>query len=62
MVFNTPGANANAVKELVLAGLMLSSRNVYASIDFVNGLSHLKEMKSLEPFLKRIKNLLKEVS
>ena len=35
VVFNTPGANANAVKELVLAGLMLSSRNVFSSIDFV---------------------------
>mgnify|MGYP001201876853 CR=1 FL=1 len=34
-VFNTPGANANAVKELVLAALMLSSRNVFSSIDFV---------------------------
>ena len=59
VVFNTPGANANAVKELVLAGLMLSSRNVYASIDFVNGLSHLKEMKSLEPFLEENKKSLK---
>ena len=29
VVFNTPGANANAVKELVLAGLMLSSRNIF---------------------------------
>ena len=57
--FNTPGANANAVKELVLAGLMLSSRNVYASIDFVNGLSHLKEMKSLEPFLEENKKSFK---
>ena len=38
VVFNTPGANANAVKELVLAGLMLSSRNVFSSIDFVNNL------------------------
>ena len=51
VVFNTPGANANAVKELVLAGLMLSSRNVYASIDFVNELSDMTEMDELEPFL-----------
>ena len=51
VVFNTPGANANAVKELVLAGLMLSSRNVYKSIDFVNNLSAMKEMDELEPFL-----------
>ena len=36
VVFNTPGANANAVKELVLAALMLSSRNVFSSIDFVH--------------------------
>ena len=28
VVFNTPGANANAVKELVLAGLLISSRKV----------------------------------
>ena len=59
VLFNTPGANANAVKELVLAGLMLSSRNVYASIDFVNGLSHLKSMKELEPFLEENKKSFK---
>ena len=59
VVFNTPGANANAVKELVLAGLMLSSRNVYASIDFVNGLTHLKDMKELEPFLEENKKSFK---
>ena len=59
VVFNTPGANANAVKELVLAGLMLSSRNVFASIDFVNGLSHLKNMKELEPFLEENKKSFK---
>ena len=59
VVFNTPGANANAVKELVLAGLMLSSRNVYESIDFVNGLSHLKQMEDLEPFLEENKKSFK---
>ena len=59
VVFNTPGANANAVKELVLAGLMLSSRNVYASIDFVNGRSHLEQMKDLEPFLEENKKSFK---
>ena len=59
VVFNTPGANANAVKELVLAGLMLSSRNVYASIDFVNGLSHLDNMEELEPFLEENKKSFK---
>ena len=34
VVFNTPGANANAVKELVLCGLFLSSRRIPAAIDW----------------------------
>ena len=34
VVFNTPGANANGVKELVIAGLLLSSRRVPAAIDW----------------------------
>lgn len=38
VVFNTPGANANAVKELVLAGLFLSSRKVAAAIDWTKTL------------------------
>ena len=33
-VFNTPGANANAVKELVLTGLLLASRDVLGGIDW----------------------------
>jgi D-3-phosphoglycerate dehydrogenase len=37
-VFNTPGANANAVKELVLAGLLMSARNIPQSIEFVRSL------------------------
>ncbi len=37
-VFNTPGANANAVKELVIAGLLLSSRKVPAAMDWVKTL------------------------
>ena len=35
VVFNTPGANANGVKELVLAGLFLASRDVIGGIDWV---------------------------
>lgn len=38
MVFNTPGANANAVKELVLAGLFLSSRRIVEAIQWANSL------------------------
>ena len=34
VVFNTPGANANAVKELVIGGLILASRRVAAGIDW----------------------------
>ena len=39
VVFNTPGANANAVKELVLLGLLLSSRPVFAANAWVKTLS-----------------------
>ncbi len=38
VVFNAPGANANAVKELVLAGMFLAARNVVQAADFVRGL------------------------
>ncbi len=38
VVFNTPGANANAVKELVLTSLMASSRNVFAGIQWTRTL------------------------
>ena len=35
VVFNTPGANANGVKELVLAGLLLAARDVVGGIEWV---------------------------
>ena len=38
VVFNTPGANANAVKELVLAGILMAARNIGPAMQFVNGL------------------------
>ncbi len=38
VVFNTPGANANAVKELVLTSLFLGSRKIIPAIDWVNTL------------------------
>ena len=37
-VFNTPGANANAVKELVIAGILLASRNLIPALRFVESL------------------------
>ena len=39
MVFNTPGANANAVKELVICALLLASRRIYEGISWVNTLA-----------------------
>ncbi|MDD2361624.1 MAG: phosphoglycerate dehydrogenase [Oscillospiraceae bacterium] len=38
VVFNTPGANANAVKELVIAGLLISSRRVISAVDWAKTL------------------------
>jgi len=35
VVFNTPGANANAVKELIIAGMLLSSRDIYGGMKWV---------------------------
>jgi D-3-phosphoglycerate dehydrogenase len=35
-VFNAPGANANAVKELVLAGMLIAARNLVPALDFVS--------------------------
>ena len=37
-VFNAPGANANAVKELVIAGLLIAARNICDARDYVRGL------------------------
>ena len=37
-VFNTPGANANAVKELVISGMLLSSRKIYQGINWAQDL------------------------
>ena len=39
VVFNTPGANANAVKELVLLGMLISSRRVVPALEWVKTLS-----------------------
>ncbi|HNV88849.1 MAG TPA: phosphoglycerate dehydrogenase [Methylotenera sp.] len=38
VVFNTPGANANAVKELVLTGMLMAARNIGPAMKFVEGL------------------------
>ncbi len=42
-VFNAPGANANAVKELVIAGMLMGARNLVPALKFVDGLSGTDE-------------------
>ena len=46
VVFNTPGANANAVKELVICGMLLSSRGIIDGIEFAKNLD-LKDSDGL---------------
>ena len=40
VVFNTPGANANAVKELVIAALLIASRDIVGGVDWVQEQAH----------------------
>ena len=48
VVFNTPGANANAVKEMVILGLMMASRKVAAGMKWVQGLQDPDIQKQIE--------------
>ena len=43
VVFHTPGANANAVKELVLASMLLSVRPILEGVNWVLSLIHISE-------------------
>lgn len=47
VVFNTPGANANSVKELVLTALLLASRDVFGGINFVRSLADIADESEL---------------
>ena len=47
VVFNTPGANANAVKELVLTGILISSRKVVEGIEWTNSLKGKEDVDKL---------------
>ena len=47
VVFNTPGANANSVKELVLAGLLLASRDIYGGVEWVRGNADKSDISKL---------------
>jgi D-3-phosphoglycerate dehydrogenase len=37
-VFNAPGANANAVKELAVAGMLIAARNIFSAHDYIRGI------------------------
>lgn len=55
VVFNTPGANANAVKELVIAGMLLSSRGILAGREYVNTLGHIQDAGKMSALLEKQK-------
>ena len=59
VVFNTPGANANAVKELVLCGLLLSSRGILPGIAYVNSLGDIKDYQAMSKLLEAEKKRFK---
>lgn len=54
VVFNTPGANANGVKELVIAGMLLASR------DIVGGIEWLEKQESTEDLAKKVEKQKKQ--
>ncbi len=55
VVFNTPGANANAVKELVVTALLLSSRGILEGRDFVATLGHVDDAAEMSSLLEKEK-------
>ena len=56
VVFNTPGANANAVKELVLVSMLLSARNVLPGIEYAQSLSGMTDAAEMSKLLEKEKN------
>jgi len=55
VVFNTPGANANAVKELVMVGLLLSCRGIIPGIKYVNSLGEYSDKAELNKLVESSK-------
>jgi len=58
-VFNAPGANANAVKELVMAGLLLGSRGIVPGIRYVSTLDEMKDADEMNKLLEKEKKRFK---
>jgi D-3-phosphoglycerate dehydrogenase / 2-oxoglutarate reductase len=59
VVFNTPGANANAVKELVLCGLLLASRGIIPGIAFADSQSDISDYAELSKLMEQEKKRFK---
>ncbi|MEM9622503.1 MAG: 3-phosphoglycerate dehydrogenase family protein, partial [Pseudomonadota bacterium] len=59
VVFNTPGANANSVKELVLTALLLASRDVYGGISYVRSLASVTDEAELNKLVEAEKKRFK---
>ncbi len=55
VVFNTPGANANAVKELVAASLLLGSRDIIGGINYAQSLSDMSDAGEMSKLLEKEK-------
>ena len=58
-VFNAPGANANAVKELVATALILSSRGIIQGIEYVKGLGDITDSGEMHKLLEKEKKQFK---
>ena len=56
VVFNTPGANANAVKELVMAGMLLATRGILPGMAYVNSLTHMTDAAEMAALLEKEKS------
>ena len=59
VVFNTPGANANSVKELVLAALLLSARDIIGGMTFVSALGAVADAAELNALVEAEKKRFK---
>ena len=59
VVFNTPGANANAVKELVICALLLASRGTVQGINFVNSQAQNQDYAELAKLMEQEKKQFK---
>ncbi|MEJ6612756.1 MAG: phosphoglycerate dehydrogenase [Porticoccus sp.] len=56
VVFNTPGANANAVKELIASALFISSRDIFGGMNYVQGLTDIKDAGEMSKLLEKQKS------